>query len=271
MLNNEGNRLTRVAVCSPRKEYALGKNDPAHNLGDLGSPEDAINQHDSLKSTLKAFGCEVIDLPELDAHPNSVFTRDTSLMTPKGYVQLRLGIESRLGEGIWMGETLANLGLPLAGQITAPGSVEGGDVVLAGDVAFVGQSIRTNAEGIRQLSAILEPMGYEMRVISLPDNILHLDKVLLTIAPDTLLYCPNYVSAEMVEGFDTVEIECGSDTTANMICLGDNNVLVNQSNSIVIEKLRSRGMTVHVLDLEEFAKGMGGPNCLIMPIERVKN
>ena len=269
MLNNEGNRLTRVAVCSPRKEYALGKNDPAHNLGNLGSAEDATFQHNQLKTTLKKFGCEVIDLPELDAHPNSVFTRDTSLMTPKGYVQLRLGIDTRLGEGNWMGETLANLGLPLAGHITAPGSVEGGDVVLAGDVAFVGQSIRTNAEGIRQLSAILEPMGYEMRVIPLPDNILHLDKVLLTIAPDTLLYCPNYVPAEMVKGFDTVEIECDGDTTANMICLGDNNVLVNKSNSIVIEKLRARGMTVHVVDLEEFAKGMGGPNCLIMPIERV--
>ena len=269
MLNNEGNRLTRVAVCSPRKEYVLGKNDPTHNLGDLGSSEDAINQHDLLKAELKAFGCEVIDANELDGHPNSVFTRDTALMTPEGYVQLRLGIESRLGEGNWMGETLANLGLPLVGRITTPGSVEGGDVVLAGRIAFVGQSTRTNQEGIRQLSTILEPMGYEMRVIPLPDNILHLDKVLLTIAPDTLLYCPNYVQAEMIEGYDTVEIECGGNTTANMICLGDNEVLVNQSNSVVIEKLRARGMKVHVLDLEEFAKGMGGPNCLIMPIERV--
>ena len=150
MLNNEGNRLTRVVVCSPRKEYALGKNDPTHNLGNLGNPEDAIKQHDSLKAELKSFGSEVIDLPELDGHPNSVFTRDTALMTPEGYVQLRLGIETRLGEGDWMNETLANLGLPLAGRITAPGSVEGGDVVLAGNMAFVGQSIRTNTEGIRQ-------------------------------------------------------------------------------------------------------------------------
>ncbi|MBT3714788.1 MAG: hypothetical protein HOG15_15685, partial [Anaerolineae bacterium] len=49
----------------------------------------------------------------------------------------------------------------------------------------------------------------------------------------------------------------------------DNNVLVNASNKIVIKKLREHGMKVHVLDLEEFAKGMGGPNCLIMPVERV--
>ncbi|MBT3189286.1 MAG: hypothetical protein HN736_18720 [Anaerolineae bacterium] len=73
----------------------------------------------------------------------------------------------------------------------------------------------------------------------------------------------------MVAGFKRVEIECGGDTTANMICLGDNNVLVNASNKIVIKKLREHGMKVHVLDLEEFAKGMGGPNCLIMPVERV--
>ncbi len=269
MLKNEGNRLTRVIVCTPRHEYALGKNDSAHNLGDLGNPQEAIAQHDLLKSALKKFGSEVIDLPELDGHPNSVFTRDTAVMTPEGFIQLRLGINSRLGEGDWMSETLSNLGLPLAGHISSPGTVDGGDVVLAGNVAFVGQSTRTNIEGIRQLSAILEPMGYEMRVIPLPNNILHLDKVLLTIAPDTLLYCPNYVPKEMVSGFQTVEIECGGNTTANMICLGDNEVLVNQSNKDVIEKLQERGMTVHVLDLEEFAKGMGGPNCLIMPVERV--
>ncbi len=187
MLKNEGNRLTRVIVCTPRKEYALGKNDPTHNLGDLGNPNIAIAQHNSLKSALEDFGSEVIDVPELDGHPNSVFTRDTAVMTPEGFIHLRLGIESRLDEGDWMSETLSNLGLPRAGYISSPGTVDGGDVVLAGDVAFVGQSIRTNPEGIRQLSAILEPIGYEMRIIPLPDNILHLDKVLLTIAPDTLL------------------------------------------------------------------------------------
>jgi len=270
MLNNEGDRLTRVATCTPRKEFALASNNATHNIGHLGDPAAAVSQHDSLKAALRSYGCEVIDLSELRGHPNSVFTRDTSLTTPEGYVQLRLGLPSRLGEAAWMGETLVELGLPCVGRITAPGTVEGGDVVLAGDVAFVAHSVRTNQEGIRQLSAILKKMNYAIRVITLPDTILHLDRVLNTIGPKTLLYCSSIIPLEMLKGFDVVEIDYDYDTTANIICLHDKEVLVNQSNSVVVERLRARGFTVHVLDLSEFAKGMGGPNCLIMPVERVK-
>ncbi len=43
---------------------------------------------------------------------------------------------------------------------------------------------------------------------------------------------------------------------------------MNRSNSIVIERLEAENYIVHNLDLGEFAKGMGGPNCLIMPVER---
>jgi N-dimethylarginine dimethylaminohydrolase len=44
----------------------------------------------------------VIDIPELANHPNSVFTRDTALRTPRGYVKLRLGLESRQNEEEWI-------------------------------------------------------------------------------------------------------------------------------------------------------------------------
>jgi len=36
----------------------------------------------------------------------------------------------------------------------------------------------------------------------------------------------------------------------------------------VINRLEANGLIVHHLDLSEFAKGTGGPNCLIMPVER---
>jgi len=99
MLRNEGERLKRVVVCTPRKEYARASNLEKHNIGELSDPKLAIEQHDRLKSKLRQFGTEVIDIPELDEHPNSVFTRDTALCTPQGYVKLRLGLKTRLGEG----------------------------------------------------------------------------------------------------------------------------------------------------------------------------
>ena len=43
-----------------------------------------------------------------------------------------------------------------------PGTLEGGDVMRAGDRFFVGLSARTNEEGARQFAAILQRRGYEM-------------------------------------------------------------------------------------------------------------
>jgi len=111
-------------------------------------------------------------------------------------------------------------------------------------------------------------MGYEIRVIELPNTILHLDKALMVLGPKQVLYCRELVSKEKIEGFEGIGISCGGDTTANIICLGDRELIVNCSNSIVIDRLEDERYIVHNLDLGEFAKGMGGPNCLIMPVER---
>ena len=159
-----------------------------HNIGELGNPKAAIQQHDILKSKLIEFGAEVIDIPELNEHPNSVFTRDTALCTPRGYIKLKLGLKTRQGEDEWMAATLNSHGEYCAGEIKTPGTVEGGDVVLAGNIAFIGKSIRTNEKGIKQLSEMLEKMGYEIQIIKLPDTILHLDKAMMVLGPKHVIY-----------------------------------------------------------------------------------
>lgn len=269
MLRDESKRLRKVVVCTPRYEYSLARSDhERHNIGALGSPEVAIDQHNTLKTTLRQFGAEVIDVEELVDHPNSVFTCDTAMCIPVGYVKLRLGLESRQGEEEWMAHILDGLGETCVGKIEAPGTVDGGDVVLAGSVAFIGHSIRTNTEGIRQLSCILEKTGYEIRVIEIPKIILHLDKVLMVLGPGKLLYCSEFVSERDIAGYYGIGVTCGGETTANIICLGDDELIVDRSNSGVIACLEAENFLVHDLDLSEFAKGMGGPNCLIMPVER---
>ncbi|MEA3510107.1 MAG: arginine deiminase family protein [Actinomycetota bacterium] len=268
MLRNEGDRLRRVVVSSPGEAFVGISDLSAHNFGQQPDGRLAVDQHDLMKSTITAFGAEIVDLPELSGHPNSVFTRDTALSTPDGFVRLRLGLPTREEEDRWMADGLEALGEPMVGEIEAPGTVEGGDVVLAGSVTFVGESIRTNRSGIDQLADILTPMGFEVRVIRLPDSILHLDKVLLTIGPETLLFCPDFVDEGDLDGFETIAIPYGSTSTANVINLGDSELIVNRSNRGVIERLAGTKYTVHDLDLSEYAKGTGGPNCLVMPVDR---
>ena len=119
---------------------------------------------------------------------------------------MRLGLESRQGEEEWMACILDELGESCAGKIEAPGTVEGGDVVLAGSIAFIGHSIRTNEEGIKQLSRFLRKMGYEIRVIELPETILHLDKVLMVLGSGKLLYCSGFVSERDIAGYYGIDV-----------------------------------------------------------------
>jgi len=268
MLRNEGDRLTRVVVCSPREEYLRVADLKEHNFVQLAERNLAIGQHGTLKSLLADFGSEVIDIPKLANHPNSVFTRDTAVCTPCSYIKLRLGLDTRRGEEQWMSDLLESIGEPYAGEINEPGTVEGGDVVLAGSVAFLGRSIRTNDEGVVQTSAFRRDMGYEVRILYLPDSILHLDKALMAAGPTRMLSCSDSIPKESLKGFEVIEISCEGRSTANIICLGNNQVIVDRSNREVIKRLEEHGFFVYAINLSEFARGMGGPNCLIMPVER---
>jgi N-dimethylarginine dimethylaminohydrolase len=105
-------------------------------------------------------------------------------------------------------------------------------------------------------------------VISLPRTILHLDKVLMVIGPGQVLYCEELISERDIKGFEGIGISCEGAVNANIICLGDRELIIDRSNSLVMDRLETEKYIVHKLDLGEFIRGKGGPNCLIMPIER---
>jgi dimethylargininase len=270
MLYSEADKMIRVIVSSPKEEYYNLKNLKAHNILEVADREVAMAQHDKLKTMLTDFGAEVIDAPELTNHPNSVFTRDTALCTPNGYIELIPGIDTREAEGRWMASVLDQIGEPCVGEISKPGSVDGGDVVLFNNFAFIGLSKRTNKEGAQQLSNILRPMGYETIEVPLPDSILHLDKVLMPVNSQKLIVCKNIVPETLLGDLEFLPIEFNDFSTSNIICLGDNNVIVGDSNAGAIKCLAEQDLNIHKLSVSEFVKGAGGPNCLIMPVTRVK-
>jgi dimethylargininase len=256
-----------VVVCSPKTEYFKVDNFKAHNIKEAADRELAIQQHSEMRAALENFGCEVIDIDELQGHPNSVFPRDMAVVTPEGYIKLFMGITTREGEEELMASALDSVGEPCAGEITAPGTAEGGDVILCGSVAFVGHTQRTNKEGIRQLSEILKRMNYEVRVTDIPDSYLHLDQTIGVLGPERLIHCSAMFPDELFRGFEAIPFSCG-EFNVNFISLGSNSILAPASNLGIIEKTEALGLNVHVVDLSEFWKGTGGPNCLIMPLER---
>ena len=271
MLRNEGNSLQTVAVCTPSDAYFSVADLDAQNINEAADPALTVSQHEALVRVMKGRGVRVLQVPELSGHPNSTFTRDVALSTPEGTIQLRMGLPARRGEPAWIVQVLEEVGEPTVGVIEDPGTVEGGDVVLAGNVAFVGLSERTNREGVRQLGALLQPMGYTLRVCDVPEYCLHLGGAMSAIGPTRVVCCAGFFPDGYFEGFSVVEIpnqDCAP-SVANVICLRENEVIANVAeNLLTIEILESEGVTVHRLNLSEFRKGAGGPTCMILPVER---
>jgi dimethylargininase len=251
------------------EEYFRVPDFEAHNINEIPDRQKTAQQHTRLKSIMAQSGAEVIEVTELSGHPNSVFTRDIALATPKGFVELRMGLESRRGEESWMARILESMGEPRAGTIREPGTLEGGDILLAEDVAFVGASQRTNLKGVEQISKILKAMDYEVRLVPVPDGYLHLGGAMSVIAPDRIVCCRSEFDPSLLRGVDVVDVPKRGPSTGNVICLAPNEVLGNVAeNKEALDILDVHGVNIHPLDLSEFRKGAGGPTCLILPVER---
>ncbi len=268
MVNSEADPLKKAIVCSPNIEYSRVGDLEVHNIGEKADLETARQQHKHLVSILANYGCELVQPAELAGHPNSVFTRDTAVCTPLGYIRLRMGLPSRKGEEEWMAGILDDLGEPVVDRISAPATAEGGDIILAGKVVFIGHSSRTNQEGVRQLTAIFDEMNYEVRTALVPAPYLHIGGAMSVIGNNRVLCCKDVFPVNFFAGFETIEIPAGSFISGNVITLGNNEVIAGSSNTQAILQLEKAGITVYKLDLSEFVKGTGGPSCLVMPLER---
>jgi dimethylargininase len=256
-------------VSSPRDAYFAVGDLVANNIVALPDREATTRQFATLESTLRAFGSEVIDVPELEGHANSVFPRDVVLMAPEGFIKLRMGLATRRGEERWMARALESLGEKCVGEIVPPGTVEGGDVILLGDIAFVGRSQRTNDDGVAQLSALLSPMGYEVRTAPVGDGYLHLGGQVSALGPSRVVYCRGEYPPDYFRGIETVEVEARGPSAGNVICLAEDEVIANATEETeTIRELENSGVTVRAIDLSEFHKGAGGPTCLILPVDR---
>jgi len=264
---NDGAPLRRVIVAPPEKEYFAVDDLERHNIRERVDEKKTREQHRILRETMEREGVEVIAVPELEGHPNSVFTMDTALSLGDSFIKLRMGLPTRRGEDEWMAHILENLGLEKIGEIKPPGTAEGGDLIPAYPAFFIGLSGRTNLDGARQVARFVESLGYEARIIEVKSEHLHLGGSMSLIDEDTVLAC-EYIPSESLRGFQALRIKCRSFISGNVINIGRGKIIVEKRNEEVRSLLLKEGYDVIPLDLSEFVKGSGGPSCLILPLER---
>ena len=215
-------------------------------------------QHAAYEWALVEAGCTVRRLDSGAEMPDAVFVEDTALVLSEGAVICRPGAESRRAETPGVLEALARHGRPLQ-HIKAPGTLDGGDVLVVGRQVFVGSSARTNRAGIDQLARILEPVGYDVHAVPVR-GCLHLKSAATAIAPDVVLINREWVPADAFAGLSLLDVDPQEPYGANALAIADE-VIYPTAFPRTRERLERRGLRVRPVDVDELQKAEGAVTC----------
>jgi dimethylargininase len=242
-------------------------------------------EHAAFRQILVDAGAEVIEAgPDAPGALDAIFAYDPSIMTDQGAILLRPGKELRLPEVAMHEATYRDLGIPILGRIEAPGTVEGGDTLwLDARTLAVGRGYRTNDEGIRQMAAILAPLGVEVMPVALPHwhgpaECLHLMSLISPVAEDAaVVYLPLMATAFVQElqrcGWRLIETpDAEFDTLGcNVLALAPNRCLVCEGSPVTRQRLEAAGCVVTAYKGDHISHNRaGGPTCLTRPIWRAE-
>jgi dimethylargininase len=274
--------LRRVLVRRP--DAAFGAADPErwHYTSQPDLPA-ALAEHDALAAALRAFGAEVIyhDTP-LPDHADAIFVFDPSLITDAGAIILRMGKELRQGEEEALARTYERLGVPILARLHGAARAEGGDMLWLDERTLaVGLGFRTNAEGLRQLAAALEPLGVRVLPVELPYHAgpaacLHLLSLISLVDERLAVVYPPLMAVPFWQelrrrGFRLVEVppEEFDSLGPNVLALAPGECLMLEGNPVTQARLAAAGCEVRTYRGDEISrKAEGGPTCLTRPLLR---
>jgi len=239
---------------------------PGHNFGqglttaNLGLPDfDLIlNQHEAYVGALRSIGLEVIVLEAEPDYPDAYFVEDTAVVTPEVAVITNPGAPSRRGEEKTIEPVLARFRKTI--RIKPPGTVDGGDVLMAENHFFVGLSERTNPEGARQLGGILDGHGHTWTTVPVGAG-LHLKSSVNYLSERTLVLTEALAKHEAFRGFKKFILEPGEEYAANTLWLNDH-LIMPAGFPGARKKLETLGLPIIELDTSEVRKMDGSLTCL---------
>jgi len=212
-------------------------------------------------AALRAAGWETVEVPPADECPDGVFVEDVLFVYQDVAVVTVPGAPSRTPETDGVGELAAELGYSVE-RIRAPATLDGGDVLKIDAKVYVGVGGRTNAEGVRQLRAILEPLGATVTPVPTRD-VLHL-KSAVTALPDGSIVGHPPLVPESFADYVAVPEESG----AHVVVLGNDRLLLAADCPRSAELFADRGYEPVPVDVSEFQKLDGCVTCLSVRLRR---
>ena len=228
---------------------------------DLGIPDykKALAQHADYIEALEECGLEVLVLGPDEQFPDSTFVEDIALLTKNCAIITNPGAPSRKGETAAIKDILKGFYGDVE-EIQAPGTVEGGDIMMVGSHFYIGLSERTNLNGAEQVIRYLENNGLSGSMVKLEET-LHLKTGAAYLERNNLIVCGEFLLKEEFKEFNLLEIAEDESYAANCIWVNDR-VLIPKGYLKARETILGAGYTVIEVEVSEFQKLDGGLSCL---------
>ena len=214
-------------------------------------------EHDAYEAALRDCGWTVRRLSAGDAMADAVFIEDTAVVLDELAVITRPGAASRRGEVDAVRDALRGL-RPLH-ELTAPATLDGGDVLRVGRRLLVGTGPRSNDEGRRQLAAIVAPHGYVVEAVPFREC-LHLKTAATLVGDDVLLCNPGWVDGAAL-GVDRVIAVDPAEPFAGNALRVSGEVIHPAEFPRTRERLERLGIRMRPVPAGELAKAEGGVTC----------
>lgn len=237
--------------------------------GHLGTADAQLAkaQHKEYIQQLESAGLKVTVLPEMIDFPDSCFVEDPALVTDRVAILTNPSDPSRSGETAHIEEAIRAVYGDRVERISAPGTLEGGDICQAGNHFFIGISERTNRAGAEQLAAIVTRYGFTYDFISILEipGLLHLKTGMTYVGDNTILGYETILNHPALAGYRKIIVDMDEEYASNCIRLNDI-VLFPAGFPKTQAKLEAAGFKLRLIDVSEFRKQDGGLSCLSLRI-----
>jgi N-dimethylarginine dimethylaminohydrolase len=284
---SEYGKLKSVFIKRPKEAFADDNQIASQwkELNFLSKPDlaKAETEYAGFENKITQHGAEVLTLPyDASVTMDSIYCRDAAIATDFGMIICNMGKPARKNEPIAERKEFENNHIKVLGEITYPGTVEGGDVAwIDGHTMAVGHTYRTNWDGIRQLKHLLEPHGVNVWVADMPhykgpSDVFHLMSVFSPVDKNlAAVYSPlmpiSFRNTLLERGFSFAEVPDSEWDTmgCNVLAIAPREVIMVKGNPVTKKRLIDAGCIVHEYEGQEISvKGGGGPTCLTRPLER---
>lgn len=272
-IDSEWAPLRAVLLHEPGPE--LGQADPtAQNLLEPVDADRAAAQHRAIAAAYADQGVAVHHVRPATEAPsvNQMFCADLFVATPEGAILARPASAARAGEERWVARRLADLGVPILATLTGRATFEGADLMwLDPRTAILGRGLRTNDEGIAQISAVLARIGVQVLVVDMPFGTMHLMGMLRIVDADLAVAWPRRtpfaaVQALRARGMQVVFLPEGDanamNRALNFVTLGPRHILMVAGPAAYADLYAAHGIACTALDCSELAKAAGAIGCL---------